>query len=129
VFVEAWRGSVSVLTVGRQLVNRVSHQCPVPQRPVRRSLGTSQFTAASSARSTLRALVASELESMRDAGTWKSERVIVSRQAAMIYVAGHRQPLLNFCANNYLGLAVCTKRCSQHIRLTELTRSISTHYA
>jgi glycine C-acetyltransferase len=44
-----------------------------------------------------------ELESIRQAGTWKEERVIASPQGARITVAGGQQ-VLNFCANNYLGL-------------------------
>ncbi|RUM21444.1 glycine C-acetyltransferase [Rhizobium vallis] len=46
----------------------------------------------------------SELASLRDAGLYKSERVITSKQAGEIaVVSGER--VLNFCANNYLGLA------------------------
>jgi glycine C-acetyltransferase len=50
---------------------------------------------------------AKELEGIREAGLWKEERVIVSPQAARIRVAqpeGARE-VLNFCANNYLGLS------------------------
>jgi glycine C-acetyltransferase len=45
-----------------------------------------------------------ELDAIRDAGTFKEERVITSPQAAGISVAGG-QEVLNFCANNYLGLS------------------------
>ncbi len=47
------------------------------------------------------------LEEIRAAGLWKEERVIVSPQGSGISVAGTGGPLpmLNFCANNYLGLA------------------------
>ncbi|HJN76127.1 MAG TPA: glycine C-acetyltransferase [Myxococcota bacterium] len=45
-----------------------------------------------------------ELASIRDAGLYKDERVIVSSQAAAIRVADG-QEVLNFCANNYLGLS------------------------
>jgi glycine C-acetyltransferase len=45
-----------------------------------------------------------ELDAIRAAGTYKTERVLVSPQAAQIAVAGG-QEVLNFCANNYLGLA------------------------
>lgn len=44
-----------------------------------------------------------ELAAMRAAGTYKEERAIEGRQGVEITVAGKR--LLNFCANNYLGLA------------------------
>lgn len=44
------------------------------------------------------------LGEIRAAGLYKSERVITSAQSAHIRVAGSR-PVLNLCANNYLGLA------------------------
>lgn len=44
-----------------------------------------------------------ELASLKTAGLFKSERVITSTQSAHIDVAGVQ--VLNFCANNYLGLA------------------------
>jgi glycine C-acetyltransferase len=47
------------------------------------------------------------LEEIREAGLWKPERVIVSPQGARIEVdaQGPQREVLNFCANNYLGLA------------------------
>ncbi|HEX8045595.1 glycine C-acetyltransferase [Rhizobium sp.] len=45
-----------------------------------------------------------ELAGLKDAGLYKSERVITSKQAGEIAVAGGAR-VLNFCANNYLGLA------------------------
>ncbi len=45
----------------------------------------------------------STLEEISAAGLRKDERVIETRQSAAISVAG--QEVLNFCANNYLGLA------------------------
>ncbi len=45
-----------------------------------------------------------ELDSIRAAGTYKDERIIVSPQAADIRVQ-QGQEVVNFCANNYLGLA------------------------
>lgn len=44
-----------------------------------------------------------ELNSIREAGLYKEERLICSPQSAAITVAG--KTVLNFCANNYLGLA------------------------
>jgi glycine C-acetyltransferase len=44
-----------------------------------------------------------ELEAIRTAGLWKSERSLESPQRAAITVDG--RTVLNFCANNYLGLA------------------------
>ena len=48
--------------------------------------------------------VAHQLADIRSAGTYKNERVIVTPQGTTIRVADG-QPVLNFCANNYLGLA------------------------
>ena len=45
-----------------------------------------------------------ELESIREQGLYKTERVITTPQAASIRTADGRE-VLNFCANNYLGLA------------------------
>jgi glycine C-acetyltransferase len=45
-----------------------------------------------------------ELQSIEDAGLFKRERIITSPQAAEITIAGGQQ-VLNFCANNYLGLS------------------------
>ncbi len=44
-----------------------------------------------------------ELVAIKNAGLYKSERVITSSQGAEIEVA--QRPVLNFCANNYLGLS------------------------
>jgi len=48
--------------------------------------------------------IAGEIESIRQSGLYKDERVITSRQGAEIQVGGDRE-VLNFCANNYLGLS------------------------
>ncbi len=45
-----------------------------------------------------------ELAAIRAAGTFKAERILVSPQGAHVEVEGGRE-VLNFCANNYLGLA------------------------
>ena len=44
------------------------------------------------------------LEEIRDAGLYKTERVITTPQSVEIKVQSGEQ-VLNFCANNYLGLA------------------------
>ena len=51
-----------------------------------------------------RDLYAAELDSIREQGLFKGERVITSPQSARITLADGRK-VLNFCANNYLGLA------------------------
>lgn len=45
-----------------------------------------------------------ELESIREAGLYKDERIIVSPQSAEIEL-NTGQRVLNFCANNYLGMS------------------------
>ncbi len=45
----------------------------------------------------------SETAALRDSGLYKDERVIASPQAAAIEVGG--KEVINFCANNYLGLS------------------------
>jgi glycine C-acetyltransferase len=45
-----------------------------------------------------------ELTGLKDAGLYKAERVITSKQAGEIAIASGER-VLNFCANNYLGLA------------------------
>ncbi len=44
-----------------------------------------------------------ELQEIKDAGLYKQERFIEGQQQAAIQVAG--KEVLNFCANNYLGLS------------------------
>jgi glycine C-acetyltransferase len=46
-----------------------------------------------------------ELDSIRQAGTWKTERIISTSQSSYIKIENSKSELLNFCANNYLGLA------------------------
>jgi glycine C-acetyltransferase len=45
-----------------------------------------------------------EIDSIKEAGLFKKERIITSAQAAQITIQGG-QEVLNFCANNYLGLS------------------------
>src|SRR5215510_2096299 len=49
------------------------------------------------------ARIAKEVEDVKAAGLYKTERVITSPQGAEITVNG--KTVLNFCANNYLGLS------------------------
>jgi len=61
-----------------------------------------------------------ELQSIEEAGLFKRERIITSAQAAQITIAGGKQ-VLNFCANNYLGL-------SSHPRVVQAAKeAIDTH--
>jgi glycine C-acetyltransferase len=49
-----------------------------------------------------------EIQSIRDAGLFKAERIIMTPQGAEISVKGGKE-VLNFCANNYLGLSSHSK--------------------
>ena len=53
---------------------------------------------------TLQPILQKELESIKDAGMFKSERIIASPQGAEITLTDGSK-VLNFCANNYLGLS------------------------
>ncbi|WP_315819735.1 hypothetical protein [Paraflavitalea speifideaquila] len=61
--------------------------------------------------------LATELEDIRSAGLYKTERIIESPQGAEIVVNG--KTVLNFCANNYLGL-------SSHPKVTEAAKKLLT---
>ena len=56
-----------------------------------------------------------ELQEIKDAGLYKNERFIEGQQQAAIQVAG--KEVLNFCANNYLGL-------SNHPRLIQAAKDM-----
>jgi glycine C-acetyltransferase len=56
-------------------------------------------------KSTLQTILSDQLQEMRDAGTYKVERVITSPQSSMISVENMKNDVINFCANNYLGLS------------------------
>lgn len=51
------------------------------------------------------AVYAQTLRDIRDAGLEKKERLILGPQGAEIAVSGRDDRVLNFCANNYLGLS------------------------
>src|SRR6266851_3731377 len=53
--------------------------------------------------SSFRQVLASELDSIRQRGLYKQERQLLGPQGAAIRVANRE--VVNFCANNYLGLA------------------------
>ena len=52
----------------------------------------------------LQPVLQKELQSIRDAGLYKRERIITTPQGAEIKTADGKQ-VINFCANNYLGLS------------------------
>ena len=51
----------------------------------------------------LKQVIEGELKSIKDAGLWKEEWPILSQQTAEVKVSSGS--VINFCANNYLGLA------------------------
>lgn len=53
---------------------------------------------------TFKSHLSSELAAIQSAGLYKNERIIVSPQGAAIRVSDGKE-VLNFCANNYLGLS------------------------
>ena len=64
--------------------------------------------------------LSNEIAALQQEGLYKDERVITSAQQAAIEVDG-KETVLNFCANNYLGL-------SNHPRLIEAARSALSEY-
>lgn len=67
----------------------------------------------------LQPVLQKELQSIEEAGLYKRERVITSQQDAEITVGGKK--VLNFCANNYLGL-------SSHPKVIEAAKkALDTH--
>lgn len=67
----------------------------------------------------LQPVLSKELDNIREAGLFKKERIITTPQGAEIQANG--KEVINFCANNYLGL-------SSHPRVIEAAkRAIDTH--
>lgn len=63
------------------------------------------FLRATSSLANLKTILDSELAGIHEAGTWKDERVITTKQDVKIGVQGLQEQIINFCANNYLGLS------------------------
>ena len=69
---------------------------------------------------TLQPVLQKELESIREAGLYKTERIIVTPQGVEIKTSDGKE-VVNFCANNYLGL-------SSHPRVVAAAKkAIDTH--
>ena len=69
------------------------------------TLRGSQFRKNTRSLSSLVSRLDGELQGIRDAGLWKTERVVTSVHSSKINVANSTDKVLNFCANNYLGLS------------------------
>jgi 7-keto-8-aminopelargonate synthetase-like enzyme len=63
------------------------------------------FTTSLRCAAALEEQLSSALVDMKDNGTYKVERVIVTPQDSSISVDSSPEPVINFCANNYLGLS------------------------
>jgi len=74
-------------------------------RPTSTAVATVARPASTAAATAVRTRLETDLDSIKQAGTWKSERVITSQQDVQIQVQGNENNILNFCANNYLGLS------------------------
>ena len=72
----------------------------------------------------MKEFLSKELENIREAGLYKNERVITTPQRADIKVnAGEN--VLNFCANNYLGLSDNSRLIEKAI--TEVLQQLDPH--
>lgn len=70
---------------------------------------------------TLKPVLEKELDEIRKNGLFKQERIITTPQGAVIQTTQTKGDLLNFCANNYLGL-------SSHPKVIEAAKkTIDTH--
>lgn len=64
-----------------------------------------------SAAEQFRGILRRQIEDIKAAGTYKTERVITSPQKSEISVENSSKEVLNFCANNYLGLSANDEIC------------------
>uniref|UniRef100_A0A182QJK1 Aminotransferase class I/classII large domain-containing protein n=1 Tax=Anopheles farauti TaxID=69004 RepID=A0A182QJK1_9DIPT len=85
-----------------QFTRNLLHQCSSARAPI------ALYSTATAASSKLRQIIQHQLDDIREAGTYKNERIITTPQATAIGVAGSTGKILNFCANNYLGLSANT---------------------
>ncbi len=53
---------------------------------------------------TVKQLYEKQLQEIKDSGLWKNERIVTTKQGAVVSTT-ETTDVLNFCANNYLGLA------------------------
>lgn len=73
--------------------------------PVVRGLIGSRHSSTAAAQD-FRAILQQQINDIRTAGTYKNERILTSAQKMVINIEGASRSVINFCANNYLGLSV-----------------------
>merc|ERR1711892_88687 len=64
-----------------------------------------QLKAWQSAGAAVNRRIEQDLEGIKQAGTWKTEKVITTAQNVSVNLTTSQGPILNFCANNCLGLS------------------------
>nr|XP_027196482.1 2-amino-3-ketobutyrate coenzyme A ligase, mitochondrial-like [Dermatophagoides pteronyssinus] len=64
-----------------------------------------QINANRTAWSIARKVIEENLQQIHQDGTWKNERIITTAQDVHIQVNNDKKKIINFCANNYLGLS------------------------
>lgn len=74
------------------------------REPMNRARTLCELTSKDKMQSAFQQYLQTQLDEIRAAGTYKNERVIMTPQGTTIRVSDG-QPVLNLCANNYLGLA------------------------
>lgn len=80
----------------------------ITRRLILNPLASSTRMSSTQAQTQFNQVLKTEIEAIKAAGTYKSERIILSPQNSAIKVAGKdgkASAQINFCANNYLGLA------------------------
>lgn len=84
-------------------------------RAVPRACRAFSTSAAAPAADTLKERLTTGLGEMREAGTYKKERVIVTPQGTSVRVEGREEPVDVFCANNVrptIAAALATRLCA-----------------
>ena len=86
-------------------INKIFTHLSHSQTPLLNMNLTGSLAFSTSARSALITRLSAEIENIKNQGTYKNERIMNSKQGPHVSIVGRGEPLLNFCANNYLGLA------------------------
>jgi glycine C-acetyltransferase len=76
----------------------------MPNRVLRPDFGSVSFNSINDMYGGIKDKLNKELQEIREAGLYKTERIITSSQDAVIKISTGEE-VINFCANNYLGLS------------------------